>query len=246
MLEFHRQRKAVATIALTPVENPSAYGLIETDDNGRVLRFLEKPEPSEITTNLINAGTYILEPEVLEQIPPDMQVSIEREIYPKLVSSGRTICAFPSSGYWMDMGTPEKYLQLHRDLLDGKSTWYSPGTSGDASIGEGCDIAFTVQFDGSVVIGNNCTVAENVRLTGPVVIGDGCVIGKGSNVENSIVWNDVRLGSEVSIQSSLIADSCNLSDGCTLDGVVLGDHVNVTAGARLEPDSRIESGETVG
>ena len=246
MVRFHQERNATATIALTPVEDPTAYGLIETDPAGRVQRFLEKPKPSEITTNMINAGTYVLEPEVLEQIPPEVQVSIERETFPLLVSSGRPVYAFPSSGYWMDMGTPEKYLQLHRDLLAGKSTWYTPGTDAEVLIGEGCNIDSAAQITGPVVIDSDDTIGPQVRVIGPVVIGAGCTIGEGSVIEGSVIWHDVRLGSRVRVQSSVVANSCTLNDGSIVEEAVLGDHITVVVGARVGPGSMIEPGETVG
>jgi mannose-1-phosphate guanylyltransferase len=228
MVRFHNEQNAASTIALVPVEDPTAYGLIETDSTGRVRRFIEKPDPSEITTNMINAGTYVLEPEVLAQIPAGKQVSIERETFPLLVSSGQVVYAFSSSGYWMDVGTPEKYLQLHRDLLSGKSSWYIPGKDEGVLVGEGCNIAPTAQ------------------IIGPVVIGPGCTIGEGSVIDDSVIWHDVRLGSRVRVQSSIIANNCALSDGSTVEGGVLGDHVTVVTGGRVGSGSRVEPGETVG
>jgi mannose-1-phosphate guanylyltransferase len=245
MVSFHREKNATATIALTPVEDPTAYGLIETDADGRVQRFLEKPAPSEVTTNMINAGTYVLDPEVLTQIPPDVQVSIERETFPLLVSSGQPVYAFPSSGYWMDMGTPEKYLQLHRDLLAGRSTWYVPGTDAEVLIGEGCSIDPSADITGPVVIGDNCIIGPYVRIAGPVVIGDGCAIGEGTDIEDSVIWRNVRLGSRVKMKSSVVANDCVLNDGSGIEGGVLGDRVTVSADARLGPGSIIEPGETV-
>jgi mannose-1-phosphate guanylyltransferase len=246
MVRFHQGRNATATIALTPVEDPTAYGLIETNAAGRVQRFFEKPEPSEITTNMINAGTYVLEPEVLEQIPPDTQVSIERETFPLLVNSGQLVYAFPSSGYWMDMGTPEKYLQLHRDLLAGRSTWYTPKTDAGVLIGEGCSVDTSAEIVGPVVIGDNCTIGPYVRMAGPVVIGDRCDIGEGSDIEDSVIWHNVRLGSRVNLKSSAVANDCVLNDGSTIESGVLGDHVTVSAGSGLESGITVEPGETVG
>ena len=228
MVKFHKEQNATATIALVPVEDPSAYGLIEADLVGRVRRFVEKPDPSEITTNLINAGTYVLEPEVLAQIPSGVPVSIERETYPLLVSSGQPVYAFSFSGYWMDVGTSEKYLQLHSDLLAGRSTWYTPATDERILIGEGCNIYPTAQ------------------LIGPVVIGPGCIVGEGSIIENSVLWGDVRLGNRVRVQSSVIADNCVLNDDSSVENAVLGDHVTVIAGGRVGSGSDVESGKTVG
>ncbi|MEE8353483.1 MAG: NDP-sugar synthase [Dehalococcoidales bacterium] len=251
MIDFHISNRAAATIALTPVEDPTAYGLIETDAAGRVTRFLEKPAWDEVTTNMINAGSYVLEPEVLGRIPPDVAVSIERETFPGLVADDRPVYAFQSTGYWMDAGTPEKYLQLHRDLLGGKSAWYSPRSPDEVTIGEGCAIDATAQITGPAIIGDGCSIGPDVRLTGPVVIGPGCTIGAGSAVEDTVIWRDVRLGARVTLKSSIIANDCTLGDGSASDNAVagedvavLGDNVTVGRGVRLEPGARIEPGTT--
>lgn len=246
MVDFHRQRGAQATIALTPVDDPTAYGLIETDADGRVTRFLEKPDPSEVTTNMINAGTYVLEEAVLSHIPSGRQVSIERETFPLLVSSGQPVYAYPSSGYWMDTGTPEKYLQLHRDLLCGKSAWYSPSSGDEVLAGDGCRIHSTAELTGPVVIGPDCTIGAEARLTGPAVLGPGCSVGQGSVVEDSILWQGVRLGARVRLRTSLVADGCHLKDDVVAEGAVIADRVTVEAGVVLEPGSRIQPGRTVG
>ena len=120
VLRLHRERKAKATIVLTPVENPRAYGLVETDAAGNVQRFLEKPGEDEITCNTINAGIYVLEPETFERIPKDTAWSIERSFFPSLIERGETFVAYVYDGYWIDIGTPAKYLQVHRDIMDGR------------------------------------------------------------------------------------------------------------------------------
>ena len=119
VLALHRSRKAKATIVLTPVENPTAYGLVETAPDGAVQRFLEKPKPDEITTNNINAGIYVLEPDTFDRIPKDTPYSIERSYFPSLVERGETFVAYVYEGYWIDIGTPEKYTQVHRDIMSG-------------------------------------------------------------------------------------------------------------------------------
>ena len=186
MASFHRQCRAKVTIALTPVDDPTQYGLVETDERGRILRFVEKPSPEEITTNRVNAGTYVIEPDVLAQIPPGTNVSIERETFPRLLASGEPVYAYPSSGYWMDTGTPEKYLQLHRDLLSGRSGYYP--LAGEVVTGEGCHIHPSAQIRGPVVIGSNCTIDRDVRIIGPVVIGNGCTVLEGALVGDSVIW----------------------------------------------------------
>src|SRR5215203_1711392 len=120
VLRLHRERQARATIVLTPVDNPSAYGLVETDAAGNVTRFLEKPKEDEITCDTINAGIYVLEPDTFDRIPKDTAWSIERSYFPSLVERAETFVAYIDDGYWIDIGTPAKYLQVHRDIMDGR------------------------------------------------------------------------------------------------------------------------------
>src|SRR6478672_6290102 len=146
VINLHRERKAKATIVLTPVENPSAYGLVETDEHGNIQRFLEKPKPEEITTNRINAGIYVLEPDTFDRIPSDVAWSIERSYFPSLVERGETFVAYLYDGYCIDIGTHEKYVQVHHDIMDGRfkaapfadghATWVSP----DARVESGATI----------------------------------------------------------------------------------------------------------
>src|SRR5919198_3519517 len=148
VIALHRERQARATIVLTPVENPTAYGLVETDPDGNILRFLEKPKPEEITTNNINAGIYVLEPDTFDRIPSEVAWSIERSYFPSLVERHETFVAYIYQGYWIDIGTPEKYTQVHRDIMDGRfaavpfrgmpapHTWVAP----DARVEDGATI----------------------------------------------------------------------------------------------------------
>ena len=131
VLRLHRERKAKATIVLTPVDNPRAYGLVETDANGNVSRFLEKPGEDEITCNTINAGIYVLEPDTFDRIPKDTAWSIERSFFPSLIERGETFVAYVYDGYWIDIGTPAKYMQVHRDIMDGR--YQAPPFTGSAA-----------------------------------------------------------------------------------------------------------------
>lgn len=245
MIDFHQKRRAKATIALTPVDDPTSYGLVETDAEGRVTQFLEKPSPSQVTTNMINAGTYVLEPEILAQIPSQTKVSIEREVFPLLLEQGKPVYAYPSSAYWIDIGTPEKYLRLHRDLLNGKSSQYVPALPEEVVIGEQSYIHPTAQIKGPVMIGSNCTIGDKVRLTGPIVIGHGCQILPESAVEESIIWRNTRLGQHVNLKNSIVADNCCLNADSTIKDSILGDNVTVASGCKLEPGSKIWPGTIV-
>src|SRR5580765_4854236 len=157
VIRLHRARKARATIVLTPVDNPSAYGLVETDASGNILRFLEKPEPDQITSNTINAGIYILEPDTFDRIPKDTPWSIERSFFPSLIERGETFCAYVDHGYWIDIGTPEKYMQVHRDIMDGRYR-AAPfaGVAGTSCVSPGAKIE-----DGAIVE-SPCFVDEGV------------------------------------------------------------------------------------
>lgn len=245
MIDFHRARKARATIALTSVDDPTSYGLIETGAEGRVSRFLEKPAWSEVTTNMVNAGTYVLEPDVLAQIPPQTKVSIERETFPRLLDLGEPVYAYSSSAYWIDIGTPAKYLQLHRDLLSGKCRPYAPASGEEISIGENTYVHPTARIKGPVVIGADCSIGPGVKLTGPVVIGDGCVILEDSVIEDAIIWRNARLGPRARLKKTILADNCCLNAGSVCEESVLGDNVIVASACKLAPGSKIEPGTTV-
>ena len=205
MIDFHREKRAKLTIASTPVDDPTAYGLIETDAEDRITRFLEKPSPNEITTNMINAGTYVLEPDVLAQIPPQTAVSIERETFPQLLAREEPVYAYSSSAYWIDVGNPEKYLQLHKDLLSGKCSHYAVATGEKVLIGEHCDIHPTAQIKGPAVIGSDCSIGRKVKLTGPVVIGNGCTVLEDSVIEESVIWDKVQIGQRDNLKNCIVA-----------------------------------------
>jgi mannose-1-phosphate guanylyltransferase len=243
ILKYHRRHRAKATIVLTPVANPTLYGVVETDKRNKVKRFTEKPKPEEVTTNMINAGTWVVEPEILQRIPPDTRISFERDLFPQILADGLPFYAYPTDNYWMDTGTPENYLQLHRDLLSGKYDGYK--LENDVSIGKGSKIHPTVKFKGKVIIGDNCKIASGAKFTGPVVIGPNCKIGEDPAISDSIVWHDTAIGKGVRIAGSVLADNCKIGDGCSLIGAVLGDHVTVNDGVKLKKGSRIMPGEIV-
>ena len=243
MMDLHREKKAKVTIAVTPVDDPTSYGLVETDTQGRVTRFLEKPKPEEVTTNMINAGAWLVEPDILARIPPQTQFSFERNVFPQLLDQGEPVYAYPSSGYWMDVGTPEKYLQLHRDLLSGQSGQYAP--TEDLVIEEPSNIHSTARITGLVVLGANCSIGWGVKLIGPLVIGAGCTILEDSVIEDSIIWQNARLGPRVNLKNCILADNCCLNAGSIGVESVLGNNVTVSSDCKLEPGSKIWPGTTV-
>jgi mannose-1-phosphate guanylyltransferase len=211
--ERHHAVGAEGTIALTPVDDPSRYGVVPTDDDGRVLGFVEKPPRGEAPTNWISAGTYVLEPTVLGRIAAGRRVSIERETFPELVADGG-LWAVQSQAYWVDAGTPATYLQIQMDLLDGvrgqrvegvaSSAAIAPGASvehsvvmADASIGTGALIrdsvispGATIETDAAVegsIVGPGAIVGAGANVTGMSMIGDGAVVGAGAALDGARV-----------------------------------------------------------
>jgi mannose-1-phosphate guanylyltransferase len=243
ILRFHRRHRAKATIVLSPVDDPTMYGVIETDKRNRVRRFLEKPKPEEVTTNMINAGTYVLEPEVLQRIPAETRFTFEHEVFPQMLADGLPVYAYATDNYWMDTGTPEKYLQLHRDLLNGKHDGYS--FAKDVMIGEKCSVHPTVKVKGKVIIGDDCKIEKGVKLTGPVVIGPNSTLHEDAKITDSVFWHNTVIGQRAVIKSSILADNCKIGDDCQLINAVLGDHVTVSNGLKLKKGSRIMPGETI-
>lgn len=244
MMRSHRQMGAKVTIALTPVEDPTIYGVVKTDAGGRLLRFVEKPSRDEAPSNMINAGTYIVEPDVLSHIPPRCFFTFERELFPLLLNIGDPIYGYPSDAYWIDIGTTEKYQKLHHDLLTGRVSRGFPGQrAGEGIWVEGdCDIHPSAQLKGPTVIGGNCVIDSGVQVKGPSVIGQGCHIGKDSLIEGAIVWHNTRLGQGVALRNCIIAegifigDRSRVAEGCILgNNVVIGCDQSLTQGTRVWP-----------
>ena len=238
MMARHRKAKPKVSIALTPVDNPTVYGVVETDASGIVKRFVEKPSWDKVTTNMINAGVYILEPDILQFIPRDTPFMFEHNVFPYLLEHNYPILAYPSQGYWIDIGTPKKYLKAHRDLLlqSGK---------GLQRLGKS-QIHRSAIIQGPVVVGENCIIEENVQLIGPDVIGPECHIGKGSVIEGAVLWGNTQVGENVTIKDCIIATGGKIEDNSqVLEECVLGDNITVGAGSKLGPGARIWPGTSI-
>ncbi len=236
VLRLHRQRKAKATIVLTPVENPRAYGLVETDADGNVQRFLEKPGEDEVTGNTINAGIYVLEPDTFDRIPKDTAWSIERSFFPSLIERGETFVAYVSDRYWIDIGTPAKYMQVHRDIMDGhfkappfadappSTAWVAP----DAKVDEG------VEIQGPCFVDEGVVLKAGARVLPYSVLGRQTHVGEGAVIDGSIVWPNGWIGPESIIRASLLGRNCHVGRNVTIDTAVqLGDKTAITDYSRL-------------
>jgi NDP-sugar pyrophosphorylase family protein len=231
MLAAHEALGAAATIYLTPVENPTAYGLVELEPDGRVRRFLEKPGWEEVTTNTINAGVYVLERELLELIPKGEPHSMEREFFPLLLDRGVPFYGFVSAGYWLDIGTPAKYLQAQQDLLARRLRAYIEpvGREGhEGWIDPTATVAPAARIRGPVAIGPACRIEAGAVVGPGVVLGAGCRIGAGAQLETAVLWEEVEVGAEARLAGCLIGR-----------GVSIGAHARVTPGALLGDGTRL-------
>jgi len=234
VLKLHRERKARATIVLTPVDNPTAYGLVETDKAGNILRFLEKPKPEEITTNYINAGIYILEPDTFDRIPKDTPWSIERSFFPSLVERGEAFVAYVYRGYWIDIGTAEKYMQVHRDIMDGKYQTAPFGTSRGPWISPEARVEPGATIEGPCFIDEGAVVKAGARVGPYSVLGRQVHIEEHAIVEHAIVWANSRVSQEAVVRRSILGRHCHIGRSASVEhGVVLGDKSAVTYYSRL-------------
>jgi len=238
LVSEHRARGAKATISLTPVDDPSRYGLVRTDSGGSVLGFLEKPEPADIDTNLINAGAYVLEPGVLELIADGHAVSIERETFPALVGAG--LFALSQPGYWSDVGTPASYIAAHHDLLAGRIHSHLPGLTPG---GRWIDDAATVSTD--AVLEPPCHIAAGA-VVAAAHIGAGSSVALGAEVEDgvrllgAVVQERAHIGTGAVVEAAVVGPRAQIGSGAHVEaGAVVGPGVVVPAGARIAAGERI-------
>jgi NDP-sugar pyrophosphorylase family protein len=237
VVRLHRQRDARATIVLTPVDNPTAYGLVETDSIGNIRRFIEKPKADEITCNTINAGIYVLEPETFDRIPRDVAYSIERGYFPSLVERSESFVAYVDRGYWIDIGTPDKYVQVHRDMFEGR---FRGGLfSGGAP--QAPMVSPDARVEADVVLTAPCFVDGGVHIKSGAVVGPYAVIGRGvlidesAEVRHAIVWPNARVGQGAVVDGPIIGRHCHIGRNVTITGpAVLGDRTSLTDHTRLE------------
>ncbi len=232
MIKRHHEAKPKASIALTPVEDPTAFGVVETDNKGRVRRFVEKPTRDQVNTNMINAGIYILEPEVLSLIPANTPFMFEHHLFPALLSRGDAMIAYPSHAYWIDIGTPEKYLKAHHDLLRKQEP--------EVQTEDGTIVHPSARISGPVILGAGCTIAEGVTITGPTILGPDCRIGKRAVIDGAVVWGGAIAGEGAVIRRCLVGSGDCLDKGSEItESCVLGDNVTVTRGTRLPPGTKV-------
>jgi mannose-1-phosphate guanylyltransferase len=229
LVERHESAGAQATIALYPVADPSAYGLVRRRDEGEILEFLEKPDPKQIDTDEINAGAYLLERSVLDLIPPDQEVSIEHEVFPRLVGEG--LYGVRLDGYWIDIGTPDRFLQANWDILERRvDTVIDERLDSDGLlIEDGAEVSGEATVEAPALLGTGASVAAGAKVGPRAVLAPGCVIEEEARIEGSVLLAGCRVGEGASVRDS-----------------ILSAQVEVAAAGEVEPGSVIGEGELAG
>jgi NDP-sugar pyrophosphorylase family protein len=237
MVEFHDARRAEASIALTRVEDPSAFGVVPTTADGGVIAFVEKPAPGSAPSDWINAGTYVLEPGFLDRIPPRLNVSVERETFPRLLEQPGRLFGFRTDAYWLDIGTPEKYLQAHVDVLRGAvGRPPTPGarelsegiwTQGDAIIEPGATVL------APTLLGPSSHVQSGARVRGSV-LGAGAVVERGAVLETAVLHEEARISHDSTVDHSVVGPRTVVKPDVMLaEYTLIGADVTVSQGTRI-------------
>lgn len=246
--KYHYDKGATVTITLTPVEDPTAYGLVPLEDDGRIKEFLEKPSWDQVVTNLINAGTYVMDPEVLKEVPEGVSYSFERELFPSLLREGVPMFGYPSDCYWLDLGTPDKYLTAHHDILEGKIKIPLKGDEIGKGILAGKDVEIEDQamLFPPVILGSGVRVRNGAQIGPLTCLGNEVLVEKNAHVEGSVILDGASIGEDCVVKDSIVGKRTKLGrETYVADGVVLGDNIEVgsrnefKAGLRIWPDTVI-------
>jgi len=231
LLDFHISSGAVATLALAPVADPSRYGLVPVDKTGRITQFLEKPsgdDHSKLKTNTINAGVYVLESKILELIPEEKNRSFEYDVFPEILERKLPFLGHVMTDeYWLDIGTPESYLEAHHDFLADRIKGFEP------AVQDRSEVATRAEVDKTSIIGEGCVVKPGARITNSV-IGAGVHVEEKAVIKNSVIWSHTRVAAAAEIDNAVIGRSCHIGRNAIVGpGSVLGDKTSLTDYTRV-------------
>ncbi|MBI3755480.1 MAG: NTP transferase domain-containing protein [Deltaproteobacteria bacterium] len=250
-VEFHKKKRAAATMILTRVENPLPFGIVVTDEAGKISRFMEKPSWGEVFSDTINTGIYILEPETLELIQPNQEFDFSKDLFPLLLEKKEPLYGYIAEGYWKDVGSLEEYRQANLDILQGKVKVNIPGEEINKRgvwLGKDSRVDFTCNLECSVVIGSNCKIGVNARIINSI-IGNNCTVEEGAAIVSSILWDNVSVGQEAVLQENVVASKSEIKEGVYLaEGAVISDNCQigkgstVKAGVKVWPYKVVEDG----
>ena len=242
LVEAHKAKGAAVTIGLKSVDNPLEFGIVVTDEDGRVERFLEKPSWGQVFSDTINTGIYVLEPEVLRHIPADGPYDFSKELFPLLLEMGRPIYGHVLGGYWQDIGNLDQFRQANFDALDGRVQLEVPGLRlrGNVWVSEEVDIGEVEGVEGPAFIGVNCRIADGASIGPYSVLSRGVIVREGARVERSVIDAGTYLGRSAVVEGAILGRGCDLRDHVRVhEGVAIGDQVTIGPEASLFPGVRV-------
>jgi len=254
LLEFHKKREAAVTIALKSVENPLEFGIVVTDEGGRIERFLEKPSWGQVFSDTINTGVYVIEPEVLRHIPSDCPYDFSKELFPLLLEMGRPLYGLPMEGYWQDIGNLDQYRQANFDALDQRVRLDIPGIRlrGNVWLGEGVELDDLDQVEGPAFVSNYCRVAREATVGAYSVLSASVTLRERARTNRSVIDASTHIGRGAIIEGAIIGRSCDIRAHARLqEGVAIGDEVKIgeesvlMPGVRVYPYKEVESGAQI-
>jgi mannose-1-phosphate guanylyltransferase/phosphomannomutase len=248
--EFHQIHDGIATLTLTHSEDPIDYAIVTRDTNERVNRFLEKPRWNEVFSNMINVGIYILEPRILNYVEKNKPLDFSMQLYPLLLEQGEPIFGYFTENYWLDIGTPQRYLQANHDVLTRDVNLNIPATEIEDHIwvGEGTKIDPSATIHSPAIIGHNCTIQKESVIDRTSIVGDDVATGASSTIKGAIIWNNAIIGEKVKLDNCIIASRVNLGAGSVIeDGAIIGADCTIGNGSIIKssvlisPNHRIKS-----
>jgi len=247
-LKFHRQKKSLATLILTSVDNPLKYGIVITKKTGEIVRFLEKPSWGEVFSDKVNTGIYILEPEVLDYIPPKAFFDFSKNLFPLLMEKGITLYGYTGKGYWCDIGNPGVYFNAHQDILTNRVSIdlsydeIKPGIW----IDKNTEIHPTARLEPPLIIGRNCYIGPHVFVGAHSIIGNNCIIEDRSSIKKSILWNGVMLGKSSALRGAIVCSNVKTKNNVSIfEGAIVGDESMLEEGCTIKPQVKIWPGKTI-
>ncbi len=241
-ISFHREKGAIATIILTPVEIPLEYGVVITEKSGEIRQFLEKPGWGEVFSDTVNTGIYIMEPEVLDYIPREGKFDFSKDLFPLLLREGKALFGVSLSGYWCDIGNLRQYQEAHYAALEGRVSVDISGELRGNRIytGQNCKIEPTAVITGPVTVGNNCHIGAKAIIGPHVIIGNNCKIDTGASLKRTVIWGGSYIGRHAEVRGAVICNGVTVKDGAMVfEGAVIGDSSTVEENARIRPDTKV-------
>jgi mannose-1-phosphate guanylyltransferase/phosphomannomutase len=251
VVDFHVAQDAKATMVLTRVENPLAYGVVITDEGGRITRFLEKPSWGQVFSDTINTGIYVLEKEVLQAVPPKTEFDFSRELFPGLLKRGESLFGYVAEGYWKDIGDVNEYFRCHQDILEGRLSLELDGnllkrSEAQIWVGRNVEVGQEVEFRGTVIIGEEVKIKPHSKVSNSV-IGSGSDLGVGSVVNGSIIWRRAKIGDGVIINEAVVGNDSVLEEGVSLEvNAIVGDNCHLERGSQIKANVKLWPDKRVG